>query len=234
MKKVVFVILICLFQFYGIDFAMGQTKLPSPKQEEKPVIIRDRFMFDFHHSFWMNAPQRIMPQKFNPGFTLSGMWDFLLPHKSPISFGLGVGFSYYTLYSDAMLKSDALRSMQFYVIPDEVTFSVSKVTYNNVNIPFEVRYRHRSGFKFSVGMRLGLTTGISYRYKGYDPSGSGVKINYKSYEVFNKAKFNYDIYVRTGWKAVGGYFSYQVTKLFDANKGPQIYPMTVGITVNFF
>jgi len=234
MKKIIFVIFICLFQLCSIGSMMGQTQPQPSKTEKKPVFIRDRFMFDFHHSFWMNAPKRISPQKFNPGFTISGMWDFLLPNKAPISFGLGVGFSYYTHFSNAMLKKDGSGIMQYYVIPENIDFSESKVTYNNINIPFEVRYRHHSGFKVSLGMRLGLTTGISYRYKGLDPLGTGARMNYKSYEVYNKAKFNYDIYARTGWKALGVYFCYQVTKIFDANKGPQIYPMTVGITVNFF
>lgn len=231
----IFSTLLVLLCLSGIILPLGaQTAQPEKPKQDKPVIIRDRFMFDIFQTFWVGAPVKINPMKFNPGFNISAMWDFKLPNKSPLSFGLGLGFTYYTQFSDAVFKANTSNVMQYFVIPEEIDFSTNKITYANINIPLEFRYRHSNGFKISAGVRLGLTTGISYRYKGLDPSGTGVKLNYKSFEIYNKEKFNFDVYLRTGWKAVGIYACYQVTHLFQPAKGPQINPFSVGLTVNFF
>lgn len=235
MNKYFSSLLVVLF-FFSINLS-GQTQTENKeKKTTKPIYVRDRFMVDILHTFWVKAPKSINPQKFNPGFNISAMWDFKLPNKSPLSFGLGLGFTYYTQFSEAMLKANTANSnvMEYHIIADEIKYSLNRTSFTNINIPLEFRYRHASGFKISAGVRLGLTTGISYRYKGSDPAGTGKKMNYKSYEIYNKEKYNFDVYIRTGWKVVGVYACYQITSPFQSAKGPQMNPFSVGLTVNFF
>ncbi|MCQ2286066.1 MAG: PorT family protein [Bacteroidales bacterium] len=212
-------------------------QIPNVKKvdDEKPVIIRDRFMLDFFHTYWTGTSKEMKAStKFQPGFNIAGMYDFRLPNKSPLSFGLGIGFSYYTMYNAATLGIDSTQRTVFTAIPEEVSFKRSKMIYTNIHIPLEFRYRHSNGFKISLGVRLGLVTGITTKYKGNDPLNANESLNFKNFDIRNKQKFNFDVYLRTGWKAIGVYFSYQVNSLFTKDNGPQIHPLSMGLTLNFF
>lgn len=203
--------------------------------EKKPEIIKDRLMVDLFHSFWFGMPKEVASMKFNPGFNICAMWDFKLPNNSPLSFGLGVGFSYYTQFSNAILKSEDQDIMKYYIIPEGIEYKLNRLTYTQVHIPIEFRYRNpKNKFKVSIGARLGLVTRISQRYRGDDPSGNGLTANYKSYDIFHKQKYNVDVLFRIGWNCVGFYASYQINKLFESTKGPAINPITIGLTWSLF
>lgn len=232
MKKIWFIALFWGAFFAGVSAQEAPFKA-LPKEKEKPVYIRDRFMFDFFHSFWMGVPEGVDVQKFHPGFNFSALWDFKLPNNSPISFGLGLGFTYITQFSDAGLTKDSLGLTQYAPLGD-VKYKLNRVTFTNVNIPFEIRYRHSSGFKISLGARVGLITGITHRYHGPNPLNKEEDLNWRNYNIGNKEQFCFDVYLRTGWKMIGVFYSYQVTKLFKTDKGPSINPMSLGLTINFF
>ncbi len=213
-----------------------QTPYTSPKDsvDEKPVVFRDRLIMDIYHTFWMNMPTEVTHMKFDPGFTVSAIWDFKIK-KKPVAVGLGVGVSYYTQFSNALLRYNAASgTMKYYVLPADVNYNLLKMNYLNVNIPLEFRYRHPNGFKFTVGARAGLICEISQKYKGADPAVPSDTAMYKNLLVKNKMKYNIDVYARVGWKFVNVYYSFSPTPLFADNKGPKIYPMSVGISLSIF
>lgn len=231
MKKSIFLLFLCIFSLPAIIHAQTTNSAST----DKPEIIRDRLMVDVFHTFWMGTPKEVNVNKFHPGFNVTGMWDFKSGNKGPFSFGLGVGVSYYTQFSDALLKWDSKdNKMRYYVIPYDTIFSLNRMNYVNVHIPLEFRYRHKNGFKVSLGVRLGLVAEISQKYKGLNPNGNGERVRRKSFEIYNKQKYNFDVYLRMGWKYVSVYYCYQITPLFTKGDGPQIMPMSLGVTWNIF
>jgi len=205
-------------------------------QKEAVEVFRDRLVVDVFHTFWMKVPTNVT-HKFNPGFNVAVFWDFKATKKSPISFGLGVGCTYHTQFSNAQLRYNNEDKTKYYVLPDLVadsTMKINRLTYINCNIPLEFRYRHKSGFKFSVGVRLGLVAELSQRYKGKNYENPDIIDNYKYFLKNDRQKFNFDVYMRCGWKFVGIYYSYQVNKLFNEGKGPAVTPMSLGISLSLF
>jgi len=210
-------------------------QVPSKETVE---IFRDRLIVDVYHSFWMHVPGSVTP-KFNPGFNVAVLWDFKATPKSPFSFGLGIGCTYYTQFSNAQLRYNNETTInKYYLLPERImqkdSMKLNRLTYINCNIPLEFRYRHKNGFKFTVGVRLGLVAEISQRYKGNNLEGTGASENYKYFLKAGRQNVNFDVYMRCGWKFVAIYYSYQVNKLFDANKGPSINPMSLGISLSLF
>lgn len=204
------------------------------KKEPKPVIFRDRLIMDIYHTFWMGMPAEVNHAKFDPGFNVSAIWDFNTNNK-PVAFGLGLGISYYTQYSNALLQYDEDKEiMRYFVLPSQVKFNTVKMNYLNVNIPLEFRYRHENGFKFTIGARAGLICNVSQKYKGQDPSTAADTVMYKNLRMEDKMKYNVDVYTRIGWKFVDVYYNFQLTPLFSTGKGPKIYPMSVGISLSIF
>jgi len=214
------------------------SEIQSKIQKEEVEIFRDRLIVDVFHSFWFHLPGSVAP-KFNPGFNVSVLWDFKARKKSPISFGLGVGCTYHTQFSNAQLKYDNQTDVtKYYVLPDIIShkdsMKLNSMTYINCNIPLEFRYRHQNGFKFTVGVRLGLVAEISQRFKGKNLEGNNINENVKYFLTDHRQKVNFDAYIRCGWKFVSVYYSYQVNRLFNEGKGPAVNPMSVGISLSLF
>ena len=231
--------IIFLFTFlcsFFVAFAQEENRtetkqLPAKVEVE---IFRDRLIVDVFHSFWFHVPTHVS-HKFNPGFNVAVLWDFKTKKESPISFGLGVGCTYHTQFSNAQLRYDGKDEItKYYINPSVDTAKLNRMTYINCNIPLEFRYRHKNGFKFSVGVRVGLVAEISQRYKGYNVDGVGPDENYKTFFNTERQKINFDAYMRMGWKFVAVYYSYQVNRLFNENKGPAVNPMSVGISLSLF
>ncbi|MEG1556124.1 MAG: hypothetical protein RR356_05305 [Bacteroidales bacterium] len=238
MKKIVIsfiLILSCSFPSLTAQSPIPKNKETEKIKEEKPEIFRDRLIVDVFHSFWMGMPSEVEHLKFDPGFNISALWDFKVSKKSPISFGIGLGVSYYSQFTNALLKvENGPWTMRYYVLNSSIDYSLNRLNYVNCNLPVEFRYRHSSGFKFTIGARVGLVAEISQTYKGLNPDGTDEQIWRKSYEIYNKQKYNFDVYARIGWKFVNVYYSFQITKMFQEGKGPQIYPMSLGISLSIF
>lgn len=206
----------------------------NSQEESKPVVFRDRLILDMFHDFWMGVPTEVNHLKFDPGFNVSAIWDFKIKNK-PIAVGLGVGVTYHTQYSDALLQYDKDKDMMmYYILPENLNTSLLKMNYLSCNIPVEFRYRNPNGFKFTVGARAGLIAEISQKYKGEDPANPSDTLMYKNLNINNKLKYNIDVYTRIGWKFINVYYSFQPTALFIKGKGPKICPMSVGLSLSIF
>ena len=234
------IILIYLCFCSGLSaFAQEQNKKDFTHNLQKEAVetFRDRLIVDVFHSFWMNVPAGVN-HKFNPGFNVAVLWDFKATKKSPISFGLGIGCTYHTQFSNAQLRFGHEKgTTKYHILPDVLqkdSVKLNRITYINCNIPLEFRYRHKNGFKFTVGVRLGLVAELSQRYKGKNLEGNGTDENYKYFLTTDRQKVNFDAYIRCGWKFVGIYYSYQVNKLFNEGKGPAVNPMSLGISLSLF
>ena len=236
MKRIIAIFLVCILALQTVQSQTRDTLSTGngKAKQEQPVVFRDRLIMDIYHTFWMNMPTEVTHLKFDPGFNISAIWDFKIKEK-PLALGLGVGVSYYTQYSNALLQYDKEDDiMRYYVLSDNIKYKLLKMNYLNVNIPLEFRYRNPNGFKFTVGARVGLVCEVSQKYKGQDPLTVSDTAMYKNLHIEHKMKYNVDVYARIGWKFINAYYSFQPTPLFTVGKGPKICPMSVGISLSIF
>jgi hypothetical protein len=239
-SKIILISIFCFSVFFS--FSQEQQKrvsdIQTKIQKEAVEAFRDRLIVDVFHSFWLKMPNTVT-QKFNPGFNVSVLWDFKVTKKGPISFGLGLGCLYITQFSNAQLRYDnTTQTTKFFVLPETIaqkdSMKLNRMTLINCNIPFEIRYRHKCGFKVTLGARLGIVAEISQRYKGNNIEGNGTTDNYKYFLKSGRQSVSFDTYFKCGWKFVAIYYSYQVTKLFNEGKGPAVNPMSLGISLSLF
>ena len=125
------IVLLCFCALQTLSAQTPQTPYTTPKDtatDERPVVFRDRLIMDIYHTFWMNMPTEVSHMKFDPGFNVSAIWDFKIKNK-PIAIGLGVGVSYYTQYSNALLRYDKESDlMKYYLLPEAVSYKVLKMS----------------------------------------------------------------------------------------------------------
>jgi hypothetical protein len=215
---------------FGQEKGTKKEEKKEKKQQFAPVLFKDRIVLDFFSSTWLGLDSDIKQKAVNFGFNGAYMFDLPVKKNSPVSFGLGLGVTNHNLYSNALWGIG--EEYTTIMTPLEgIKYRKNKITFTNINIPFEFRYRHSSGFKISAGVRVGLMADIHSKYFGAALNGGADKDLFKDYKIPNRTKIPVEFTFKTGWKFVSVNFSYMVTKMFAADKGPQINTMSFGVTV---
>lgn len=176
--------------------------------------------------------------------------------KNHVGFTTGIGFStanYYFTGNRVMLSDSS--TLKAYRIQDEkgnlVGLDKNKLVVSHLNVPllFEYQtnpYRRLSSFHFSLGVIAGVRIG-SYTKQVYQEKDGqyflvddqGQKV--ATYDVkrhvvrtkgsYHLSPFKMDATVRIGWSYLKLYGTYSLTSMFQKDKGPEVYPFSVGITL---
>jgi len=219
MKKIIF-FLICMLPL----LASSQEKT---KVIGETTVRRISVGAEIYQDFWMNWPAGMNVRAINQG--AGGFVMYNIPFgKSPVSFAIGVGLGCHNLYSNTTINNIKTDTISFSVIPDSISYKKSKLGLTYLDFPMELRLVTKSKFRASVGVKLGYLLDAKTKFKG--ENGFGDQVTMKNRKVDNVDKFRFGPTIRIGydWFQVMGYFS--VTQIFDKGLGPELYPISVGIT----
>lgn len=219
MKKIIFVIL-CILPFLSI--AQEKNKILG-----ETTIRRVSVGAEIYQDFWMNWPKGMDVRAINQGG--GGFVMYNVPFgSSPISFSIGAGLGFHNLYSDCTIENIKADTIKFIRINDTIDYNRSKLGLTYLDFPLELRLVTKDKFRVSVGVKLGYLLDAKTKYKGENIAGD--RITVKTRQVDNVDKFRFGPTIRFGydWFQVMGYFS--VTQIFEKGYGPELYPISVGIT----
>lgn len=237
MKKILIISLILLTSLA----AMSQDD-KNKSDEKKPLSKNDRFMWGVHTDMWQDAPDSIGIKSMNQGMSFQGMLDY--PFSRNFSFAIGLGLSSHNIYSSSWLlpERDSLNKLTgksgFYKIPtDSVSYKNNKVHITYLDIPVELRFRSNGseGLKIALGFKAGLTINNHTKYKGDEYIyGDGTTVKEKFHNNENILNYRYGATARIGYKWINLNVFYSLTNLFKDNKGPEMYPISVGLIITPF
>ncbi len=250
MKKILLMVASC-FLVYA---AIAQDKEDVKKGTFGKLKQADRIVFNVFTDFWMNAPSSdvMKIKKINRGADVYLMKEFPFG-KSNFSFALGLGIGCNNLYSDAKpIKNYTVDTTThkniydgntvFKRLPDSSADNAQKITYKNnkfttvfLDIPVEFRYRTKNNaFKIYLGGKFGFLLSNHTKYNGdnYNEDSPTGKIRFKEYKIANLETIRYGLTARIGWKWIQVYGYYSLSKLFKKDKGPDMYPISVGLTIS--
>jgi hypothetical protein len=177
------------------------------------------------HPYWENDPGRSMTWNLN-----------LFEHKfgRTVGFTTGMGFSFtQTAFKDnyvLVYTSDTL-----YAEIDSVnTYSKNKLRATYLTIPLLLDIcsvkKGGDGFYLAAGVVGGVR--ISSRIKRIGEL-DGKEFRQEEKGVYGLNAFKLDATIRTGYDNWGAFASYNVLPLFENSKTVAVYPLTVGLTLNF-
>ncbi|MDR0367826.1 MAG: PorT family protein [Bacteroidales bacterium] len=232
MRKAALFVL-CLIGVMTVVAQQTETKKEKKKPaSDAPILFKDRIVLDFFSSTWLGLEGNIKQKAINFGFNGAILFDLPIKKNSPFSFGLGVGVTNHNLHSNALWSIGQDYTTVATPVADGIKYRKNKISFTNINIPLEFRYRHsRSGFKISAGVRVGVIANVHTKYFGNDPDGSDNQYRIKDYKIPNKTKIPVEFTFKTGWKFISLNASYMITKFFEEEKGPRINPISFGITL---
>ncbi len=153
-------------------------------------------------------------------------------HKNYIKVKTGVGFAWnsYGLKNNVTLQTR--DSSAVYAITDSsIHYNKNKFRVSYVTLPLLLQFNSDADdlkFHFTAGVIGGWNMGSLIRQKWEQ---EGRESTYKRKDDYNINPFTLDATARIGYKNFTLFATYGLTSLFEKNKGPEVYPMTVGLQI---
>jgi hypothetical protein len=148
--------------------------------------------------------------------------------------GLGVEWNNYNFKRNITLVADAPHIS--ISNSDSIKYVKNKLNITYLKLPLLIELNTNSenpkkSFHLSAGFEFAYRINSSTKQK-YETNGYRIKS--KRRDDYNLADFKYSSVIRIGY---GNYFTlfgnYGLSQIFESNKGPAIFPFTVGISIDF-
>ncbi len=200
------------------------------------IFSDDNLIVDINYDFWLNTPSNITLKPYSRGINVSYLYNFTGEHSN-ICLAAGAEVSCQNFFIDAKPELNN-GFVNFVNIPDNIDYKKNKLSTTYIEIPFEIRFRTNKScrkdksFKIFAGFKVGYLVNNHIKYKGDDGSGKEIKI--KQYNIDNIQKYRYGITARIGYGKFNITGFYPLTQLFEKDKGPDITPISVGLSVFLF
>jgi len=214
--------------------AGAQDDAGTTKSVFKPS--RDFLMFQLTYEGWNNAPDSVNIGGIGRGFNAYICYDFPIS-KSHFSFaaGIGVGTSNIYFKDQRVIMNTSSSSITFQDLTDTEAANYKKVKLSTAYLeaPFELRYfanklNRNRGFKAALGMRVGMLVGAHTKEK-HSVGGTNIveKVNTKRYIQ----TWRFAPTFRIGYGNFSLYGSYNLSQLFNAGQGPEVFPYSIGLCI---
>ena len=125
----------------------------------------------------------------------------------------GIIYPDYETYKNASIKKSKLTSL-YLTVP----------LLMEIQIPVNNNHKIHMAAGFVGGLRLGTHTKIKYKNNGNTHKD-------KDRDDYNLRAFRYSAQARIGYRAINLFATYGMTDLFRKNKGPELTPYTIGLTL---
>jgi hypothetical protein len=120
----------------------------------------------------------------------------------------------------------------FNTLYPNLDYKKNKMTLTYLDIPFEFIYKTRSNLRFSAGFKVGFLLQSHTKYRGDDYlNGNKNELKVKFFRLRNIDDYRFGVTARIGWKWINAFGYYSLSKIFNKNQGPDLYPISVGISV---
>jgi len=242
MKKIVFVVMSCLF----FSMAFSQETEPSATDNNKVNFANrsgDHFMLQLSSDHWAGMPDSISSHQkgLSRGFNAYVMLNKPFKNSPKLSLGIGVGINTSSIYFKKMeVNVKAAPGLLPFIAEDSADhFKKYKLATSFLEIPLEFRYTSKpndpnKSFKAAVGLKVGTMVNVHTKGKILQ-NASGTTLNSYLVKENSKRFFNTSDFMATarfGYGILSLFGSYQLNKLLKDGAGPNIKLYQVGLTIS--
>ncbi len=216
-------ILIISFVFFIVGNSFSQ--IISEDAKRKVTIGAD-----FFTDIWQGTPAYMRLRTISQGFNIFGQYNFQLAESNSF-FSVGIGIDNHNMYSNTRIDNINADTVVFTPITE--SYKRSKINLTYASIPFEFKYKFKNGFKISAGFKISYLLSSKDKYVGHSPDEGG-KVNIKRKTIAAVETYAYGFTFRVGYKSFNLFSYYQISNIFKAGNGPELYPISVGLTITPF
>ena len=234
---------ILLFFIFFNTYSQDTIRFEKEKNTNKDILI-----IDLYNDIWQDVPSTVNVRTINQGINVYLMINKPI-RNSNISLTTGIGISSHNLYSDAIpvlgrdVNTNPDGVTKFVTLGDyflkPVSYKINKINLTYIDIPIEIKYKTRAErkkrFNCSIGFKIGYNVSNHTKFKGEDiVEDTDDIVVIKKSNIRNISDWNYGIIARIGYGRFKINSYYSLAKIFDKGKGPQIYPISVGLSFSPF
>lgn len=208
-------------------FAIFSLSIFAQKADEEVQLSNrfgkaDRIMVDVYNDFWLGTPDSANFSKFNRGASVSLMKDFPFGETN-FSFAVGLGIGMHNAYNDCNMYRDS--NTVTYFVPIKNEYKMNKIGLSFVDLPMEFRFKTKRDnvFRIAVGGKIGYMMNNHVKY-------SDATMKVKTFKIENINPLRYGVTARVGYKMFNLYAYYGLSTLFKDKKGPEMTPVSVGLS----
>ncbi len=146
--------------------------------------------------------------------------------------GLGFNFNHFSFQKNVSLTANSTYLTA-------TTDSISSFTKNNLNVSYikaPLLLEFNSSKSSSNNTHFAI--GFEFECRIHSVTKQKKELNGKHYKIkqrddFNLQPFMYSAVARFGYKNLTVFANYGMSRLFRKDQGPQVYPFTIGLAINF-
>lgn len=192
---------------------------------------------DVFTDLWQDTPDAVDLKTFNRGVNIATTYNFPIKNTA-LSFDIGAGLGIHNMYHENTFEKNDEGIVQFGQIPDtvsgggDVDVENAKLSFTYLDVPMELKIETETNLRAAIGFKVGMLINSLSKYKGtnfMDDESGDVKIKEK--DLPNTNRFRYGPTIRLGYKWINLYGYYSLSTLFEENKGPEMYPVSIGISI---
>jgi len=146
--------------------------------------------------------------------------------------GIGFDFNHYAFKNNITLNPD---TSYLSATTDIIDYKKNKLNVSYLKIPLMLEINTgknpKNNFHFAGGMEFAYRIHSVTKQK-YDVGDKHYKN--KTRDDYNLEPFRYSLVARIGYNNITIFANYGLNRLFQKDKGPQLYPFTVGVSFNKF
>jgi hypothetical protein len=231
MKKVhIFLVSLILLSF-SLD-AVSQVISESAKRKFTVGVdvFTDIWLYDINPPY---VDQFFELRTVQQGATAFMQYNMPIGKQELASFAVGLGIRSHNMYSNSVIEDIKADTIQFVSIPSSVEYRKSKVNLTYLDLPIEIKLRWKNGFKLVPGFKVGYRIDSKQKYKG-DRYDKEIMVKEKTKTIRQTEDWSYGFTLRIGYKVVSLYGYYQISNIFEKGKGPEMNPISVGLTITPF
>ena len=198
----------------------------------------DQFYFNFAYGNLQKVPSNLNQNKFSSVISFGFLRDFPINKNRTFAIALGLGYSgsgyNENLYIYNTTDVNGVESKNYEIISPDVYYKKNKLSLHYLEIPLEIRWRN-STFDSHKFWRVYAGFKVSYllsdKYKFINDVQT---IEIKNNPDLNK--FQYGMYLASGWNTWNFYAYYGINPLFKSAKiGTELIKMnTLNIGLQFY
>lgn len=189
---------------------------------------------DVFTDMWVNAPSNVDIRTIHPAANGYITYNLGVGESKKLTFGIGLGIGNHNMYSNnGIIENTTADTIKYTTVASDLNMKRSKLSLTYLEIPLELRFKAKSGFKVSLGFKLGYLIGSNEKYVGNMVKSAPIQV-IKRKRITQLNDFSYSPTLRIGYKSFNLFFSYALGSVFRVGHGPELHPMSMGITLTPF
>lgn len=143
--------------------------------------------------------------------------------------GFGFDFNHYSFQNSVTLNGDTTYLTAW--TDSNIDYKKNKLNVTYIKVPLMLEFNTSKNAKKNLHIAVGGE--FAYRINSvtkqkYEENGDRHKLKHK--DDYNLEPFRYSAVARIGYNDVTVFANYGLNRLFKKDRGPQVYPFTIGVT----